>query len=156
MKVELKKFTSNARLSEETICFSADLYVDGKKIGECSNRGHGDPILINYFDAEAGRAFEEYCKSLPPTPWPEDFPQNLPPHPMDAEGVIDGLVEDILRMKQYKSWCKNKTVVRLKGAKEGEWLIHKMPYSPQAKQAILARYGDKIEEILNETLLQPV
>lgn len=156
MKVELKKFTSNARLSQETLCFSADLYVDGKKIGECSNRGHGDPILITYFDAEAGKALEEYCKSLPPEPWPDDFPKGIPPHPMDAESVVDDLACRMAQRKQDERLCKGKTVVRLKGAKPGEWLVCKAPYSPKVKESLVARYGDKIEEILNETLLQPV
>ena len=41
VKIELKKISVNARMSEETHCFSADLYVDGVRWGEISNRGHG-------------------------------------------------------------------------------------------------------------------
>lgn len=41
MKVELKSFKHMASLSEETLCFSARLYVNGKAVADCSNRGHG-------------------------------------------------------------------------------------------------------------------
>jgi uncharacterized protein YcbK (DUF882 family) len=39
IKIELKKISVNQRLSEETNCYSADLYVDGVKWGEVCNRG---------------------------------------------------------------------------------------------------------------------
>lgn len=42
-KVELKNVQHNARMSEETHCFSATVYIDGIKAGEVSNRGHGGP-----------------------------------------------------------------------------------------------------------------
>jgi len=41
MKIELKNVKHNERFSEETNCFSATLYVDGKRIGEVANRGYG-------------------------------------------------------------------------------------------------------------------
>lgn len=40
-KVELKKVQFSERMSEETYCFSADIYFNGKNIGYCENRGHG-------------------------------------------------------------------------------------------------------------------
>jgi hypothetical protein len=41
MKIELRKISFNERMSEETNCYAADLYVDGKKVGEVGNDGHG-------------------------------------------------------------------------------------------------------------------
>lgn len=41
MKFELRKITHNERLSEETNCYSADLYVDGVLTAHVGNRGHG-------------------------------------------------------------------------------------------------------------------
>ena len=42
MKIELRRFTTNARLSQETTAFAADVWVDGKKVGYAENDGHGD------------------------------------------------------------------------------------------------------------------
>ena len=41
MRIELKNVKHVESMSEETECFTANLYVDGKKIGAVSNRGHG-------------------------------------------------------------------------------------------------------------------
>jgi len=39
--ITLKNFKMNDRMSEETLCFSADLLVDGKNVGYVTNHGHG-------------------------------------------------------------------------------------------------------------------
>lgn len=43
MQIELKKVKTNQRLSQETHCFSADVWIDGVKAGEIMNAGHGGP-----------------------------------------------------------------------------------------------------------------
>lgn len=40
-RVTLGKFKHYARLSEETVAFTADILLDGKKVGTADNRGHG-------------------------------------------------------------------------------------------------------------------
>ena len=41
MKIELKKIQYSKFASQETACFQADLYVDGKPFAIVSNAGHG-------------------------------------------------------------------------------------------------------------------
>ena len=41
MKITLKNVKVHRDLSEETLCFSASIYLDGKKAGTVSNRGCG-------------------------------------------------------------------------------------------------------------------
>ena len=43
MDITLKKVKLVESLSEETACFSADVYVDGKLVAPVSNRGQGGP-----------------------------------------------------------------------------------------------------------------
>ena len=43
MKIELKNIKYASFASEETACYEASLYIDGKKIGVVSNEGHGGP-----------------------------------------------------------------------------------------------------------------
>lgn len=82
-------------MSDETNCFIADLYINGKKVGSCENDGRGgctnyggntkaDNVLI----AEA----EKYCKTLPHDEFGE---QSL-------EDVINDLLEDHLKAKEHK------------------------------------------------------
>ena len=42
MKIEVKNVKFVEALSEETYCFTASIRVDGKKVGEASNRGQED------------------------------------------------------------------------------------------------------------------
>ena len=41
MKLELKNITYYKQGSEETPCYNADVFVDGKKMFHTSNDGHG-------------------------------------------------------------------------------------------------------------------
>jgi hypothetical protein len=68
MKIELKKISFYERMSEETNCFAADLYINGKKVGECKNDGQGGCTDYNGYSKENNeiiRQAEDYFKSLP-------------------------------------------------------------------------------------------
>ena len=67
-KVELKKIDYNERMSQETSCFIANLYINGKLVGECTNDGWGG--CTNYYgnSKENNQLLNEvnkYFKSLP-------------------------------------------------------------------------------------------
>ncbi|WP_234729991.1 hypothetical protein [Acidocella facilis] len=64
MEVALKNISHNERMSEETNCFSATIYVGGKKAGEASNHGHGGPTMIHPRELE--QKIDAYAKTLPP------------------------------------------------------------------------------------------
>ena len=72
MKIELKSIKFSEAMSEETNAFTANLYINGKKVGYCKNQGHGgctdynaDEPKFRTIIAEA----EAYCKALPKTKW---------------------------------------------------------------------------------------
>jgi hypothetical protein len=64
MEITLKNISHNERLSEETNCFSATIYIDGKKAGEASNHGHGGPTMLHPRELE--QKIDAYAKTLPP------------------------------------------------------------------------------------------
>ena len=80
MKLELKNIKHTAWASEETHCYQASLYVDGKPVAIVSNDGHGGcdrdyahpKFKGDYFDMF--RSVEAHFKSLPndPSEWNED------------------------------------------------------------------------------------
>jgi hypothetical protein len=80
MKIELKNLKINERLSEETTCFSATVYVDGKRAFEAANRGHGG---CNEYRG-AYEAAAAYAATLPP------YEGRLP---YDLDMLIDDLIE---------------------------------------------------------------
>lgn len=98
MKLELKSIKHNPSLSEETEAFTADLWVNGKKVAYCSNRGHGGCTDYRAYDkllqpllAEA----EVYCKSLPPVTYLKSTLD------MDLGFKIDNMLFEWLEAKEY-------------------------------------------------------
>jgi len=107
MKIELKNFKHSAFASEETLCYEAKIYVDGKLFGEAKNHGRGGctNIWVEPSMREVQPLVEAYCKNLPPL---EVDGMTLP---MDLEFHIDLLAEQKVREKQLKRSLSNKIVV---------------------------------------------
>lgn len=70
MKLELKNVKEYEELSEETCCFTADLYMDGKKVATAKNDGRGgcnDVYFIDGWRSDAAKAVIQYAKEHPYT-----------------------------------------------------------------------------------------
>ena len=151
MKCELRNVKINTKLSEETTCFSATLYIDDKPAAECSNRGCGGSNNYRFSDNILRQQFEAYCLSLPPMA-SQHFADGMK---MDAELFISELLSKYQLDKQLRGWCKKQTVFRLKGDKEGTWRTIKPnvgpPFTPEMKAHLQKTYGDKLEQIANES-----
>lgn len=110
MNIELRNIKVHERLSEETTCFDASLYINGKKVGYANNRGTGGPTdygLDNYHDEAAKKLLkeaEEYCQQLPD----RTYSQYNPPLvvKMDLENFIDDLLTEFLEEKYKKDFAR--------------------------------------------------
>ena len=105
MKIELKNIKTNNALSEETICFSANVYRDGKKIGTIGNRGCGGDHEYG-FDYDEQKLMNEWCKSNLPS-WGDDDEK----FDMDLELHISMMVEEYNNQKFMTSLLKRKIVI---------------------------------------------
>lgn len=68
MNIEFKSIKTLASLSEETACYTAKLYIDGKYVADVSNRGHGgcdDYAFQPGFSYETIKAADAYLATLP-------------------------------------------------------------------------------------------
>jgi hypothetical protein len=148
MKIELRRLSHNARLSQETNAFAVDIYIDGKKAGDAANSGHGGNTNIHIYDPNLRKQIEAYANTLPPIKG-ADYELK-----MNLELLIDTMVEDALIKKselaQYKRWCKKALMFRIKGDKQGTWRSLTTTYSPASAAMVRQKYGDTLEEILNE------
>lgn len=150
MKIELKNIKYVPSLSEETNCFSAAVYVDGKKRGEASNRGTGGMTDVRPASLEA--ELNAYGATLPPHKISgKDFP-------VDAESIVDDLLEAELtsrhekkERKRLERACAKRALFRVPGEPEGEYRQLSIPYGPAAVAYIRKKYGAGAV-ILNETL----
>lgn len=154
MNIVLKKIRYNDRMSDETSCFSAEIWMDGQKLADVSNQGCGGSNAYYPVGGYSNPKWTELC----------EWCKKQPPHiyqgisiEMDTDLYISDLLEEWLKKEdtrrvqaQIKRWCKTKTVYRLKGDAPGKWWVLKTPYSPKVKEQIVTKYGDTIETIANE------
>lgn len=114
MKIELKRIEHSERMSEETECFTADLWVDGVKIGTISNHGtggcddfHGDHVAFAAADA--------WCKAnLPRWSLDEAHPDQ---HETDLEMHVASILAKHLGIKQMKRELAKHVVFQKAGDK---------------------------------------
>ena len=141
-------------LSEETNCFSATLYIDGKKTGEVNNSGRGG--CNHYYPFDIEKPINEYAKTLPPLAC--DFKNEDGSDAfiqVDADILISDILENYLQAKATKRLCANKTLYRIEGETyaEGEYSVIKQKFAPEVKRLILKRYAGKVVTFLNESIV---
>ncbi len=113
MKIELKNLKVNVAFSEETTCFIADVFVNGKKVAHAKNDGRGG--CTDYYaypnQRELLTQVEQYCKSLPKQV--VDFGDRTHEFDQTLESVIDDLVfakEKEKEDKKIEKLCENHIV----------------------------------------------
>ena len=63
MKIELKNIKHSEFASQETNCYQATIYINGKKVGTVENGGYGG--CDNVHPYEVANQIDEYAKTLP-------------------------------------------------------------------------------------------
>lgn len=103
MNIELKKVSHNARLSEETPAYAAEVWVDGVKRGTTRNAGHGGPDEVHPRSLE--EEIEAYAKTLPKTKYRDmELAES-------AESVLHALLGRHLEGKRLARMLKDKVVL---------------------------------------------
>jgi len=154
MKIELKQIKFSEAMSEETNAFTANLYINGRKVGYCKNTGQGgctdynsDSPALRPIIAEA----ETYCKALPNIDYGDFNIKN------NLEHVIDQCLEAWLEAKEAKKFERKMLKAIMVGIpKAGQYGIYnfKIPLSaiPLTQlQASIERIKAKLEP--NEIIL---
>jgi hypothetical protein len=106
-RITLKKFKSMESLSEETLCFTADVYLDGRKWAEASNYGHGGPTDVHPLpgistQAELNALDQHFKDTNPKIVFMEMELDD------DLESVIDNLANALHFTKLIKADLKKK------------------------------------------------
>lgn len=140
----IKNFKYLESRSEETYCFSAVLYVDGKKLADCGNDGHGGPTDIHVFpqNRQLGKQIEEFLQTQPKKKF-ENFNFGID---ITLEYIVDELVAEHLKAQHFKKLMKetNKCLIFHKTNKnyyKVEWKKHTIAelMSTQQGQEILKK-----------------
>lgn len=114
-KVELKKIEYNERMSEETLCYVADLHINGKKVGYVKNDGQGG--CTAYYgnsreDNQLLTEIENYCKTLPKV---KSIDFNF-----EYQPTLESMIDD-----QFELWLKKREEKKMQKLMETAILIGK-------------------------------
>ena len=140
MKLELKNIKHTAWASEETHCYQASLYVDGKPVAIVSNAGQGgcdyeyDHPKCKADYRATMRAVHDYFKSLPKTDASDIFPEGLE---QCLEYWCADQVNEFLGARELKKKLKSHVLFQFKykdgiyqskshpTVTDGDWVINK-------------------------------
>ena len=152
MVITLKNVKIYAGLSEETIAFNASVYIDGKKVGDAKNAGHGGANDVDVRDKD-GRWNRDLLKEMEVEASTHTWMWEGKTHDHSLDSYIGDLVGDVQLQRDLKRECKKKTLYRLptKTYEEGTYLVLKEKFDDKVKAYLIERHGDKVE-ILNETM----
>lgn len=156
MKIELKRFTTSARLSQETTAFAADVWVDGKKAGYAENDGHGGSTNV-HLDPAVHDAVEAHGKA--------QMPAEYARFTSGAEWLVDELVEAELKKRDDKSLARRLAkydaqekvacekqglrAARLRHGNTWLWFAYKPDADPKvAANAIAAKKKMAVDELV--------
>ena len=155
-KVEIKNLKVAEHLSEETLAFTASIWINGKKVGGAKNAGHGGMTDVDFYYWEGDQArrnnklhdeLREYVKQFTH----ENFDKEQVPYRVDF--YIDELVEKEYERQSLKRFCRGKTAFRIPGDtyKEGQYQIIKGKFTKERADRLRRKYGKDVF-ILNETV----
>ena len=122
--MELKNLSLNTSMSEETHCFRASVYINGKRMFTASNGGNGGPNFYSPSDFKTGKeAFEEAMSlareearqyTLKKIELGEDLQWAIDDERLKDE-LIDWLIADLineqLTLKEMRKTMKKKVIV---------------------------------------------
>jgi hypothetical protein len=104
MKIELKNIKHSEFASQETNCYQATIYIDGKRVGTVENAGHGG--CDNVYPYQVAQQIDAYAKTLPKTVCSFIDPETGKPAEMEQDH--ETIFGDILT-----SWLMSKDLKRL-------------------------------------------
>jgi hypothetical protein len=103
-KIELKNLKHSDFASQETYCFEASVYIDGKKAGTVSNQGCGGSH--SYHPNTLYQLLKAEADKLPPHEW--RLNEEVLTIQPDADTIISELVTEALAIKDLKSGMRRR------------------------------------------------
>ena len=142
MEIKLKNIQYAAFASEETDCFHASVWIDGKKAGTVSNDGRGGANL--YSPYALYMRLRDHCQSIPP---------DMEGRKVTPDEIIGNLLDAWMNKREKAKVCKGKTLFRAPGKpyEPNQWSVMNQPFDATVKLFLIGRYGSQVE-IFNEQI----
>ena len=133
MKLELKNIKHTSWASEETHCYQASLYVDGKPVAIVSNDGRGGADR----DYSHPKFKGEYRAKMAEV---HEYFDGLPPSPFSYEGADGVMIHDSLP-QTLEFWCCDQV---------NDWLSAR-ELKNKLKKQFLFQFADKVGVFAHKT-----
>jgi hypothetical protein len=118
MRLTVKNYKKVEWMSEETECFTASLYLDGKRIGTAQNDGHGGPDNLDFVSKDAEADFDAAVAEWLETVQDDPKFQIEGKCYADAESFVAEACQTFTRQKEMKRDLKGYgSVVRIERPK---------------------------------------
>jgi hypothetical protein len=165
MKIELKQIKYSDWASEETSCFQANIYLNGKKVGFCNNDGKGGCTSYNRVTGisyEIIHEMETYCEGLPPIVYESNlYEDGKCVIKMTLEHYLDDLFYDYLKAKMKKKMDKailigkedSYRIISFKMPLKDMWETHPQFFAQTLKES-LDKYAVNGNTLLNNNIPQ--
>ena len=131
--------------------YECSLYKDGKRIGRVTDTAGGGMVDF-YLDKGEKEILDTHCKTLPK--WGKEYGDSE--YDTDCDHFVTSLVSafeaNAHKMKQYRKWCKNQTVFRVVGDKDGEFRTLSQPYTESIKAHLEKKFVGQGLVIVNELI----
>lgn len=138
MDITLRNVSHNARLSEETYCYAADVYIDGVKSGTVENRGHGGSNM--YHPRALEERLDAYAATLPSK---EAYGMTLPE---TADSLCDDQLSRYVEAKRLKRLLKQRV---LTVAPDGSGILQTRVLTPDQQSLVATDSASRGETVLN-------
>lgn len=105
MHIELRKLKVVDALSEETTCYSAEIWIDGQRAFLASNRGHGAADDYHAVGSVTEQAVDAWLAANRPV---SRLGDSVMPHCLEFE--VAALITRIEEAKRLRRQCRTKLV----------------------------------------------
>lgn len=98
MKIEVKNIRVNMAFSEETICFKADVYVNGKKVMYAENDGNGGMTNVHPYSIDDKVKYQDavnYLIGIGKDEYSKTYP---------LEDLVDDVIDDYVNERERKKF----------------------------------------------------
>ena len=134
MQITLKNIKHSAFASQETYCYEASIYVDGKKSGTVRNEGYGGEDHIVWNSKEIEQRVEAWVEVQPRMPLPWDKSETIK---FSLEVMFGELINKWLSEKEFKRVLRKGLIMVNNNNEKGSYSIYKIPAFYKDKKAEL-------------------
>lgn len=156
-RIDVRSIKTHKQLSEETLAYTAKVFLDGRHVLDASNHGHGaadDFHLAKGATKEQREELVGIAKDIIAERGAvvvEGYtfsPDSLAS--IALETIVHEIIYDKEEQKILRRLCKKYLTVR---SPEGEVFTFKSPYTPENAKAVLAMPPYRGYEVVNERFL---